>query len=164
MPELTKKYGYIQAAHGCHWTRGEYAISTVQEGSKSGYAVYRNRVCLGTLLSLEHVFVATDRRRTERRAVPGGLNIHTAQGLDVLSFPASPFRIPGRNGTFRGGYVAITRDEVAIYATKAPPTKLREPVPVIAFENTPELRLMLRRLLEGACDAKWRERMPDLWG
>lgn len=58
--------GWVLAAVGCYWTRGEYTISTIAtgDGSRRGYAVYRHgHGCLGEFLTWDEA-----ERLAERRA------------------------------------------------------------------------------------------------
>ncbi len=34
--------GWVPAKVGCHWTRGDYTISTISQGTRSGYIVVRH--------------------------------------------------------------------------------------------------------------------------
>jgi hypothetical protein len=51
--------GWTQASVGCHWTRGEFAVSTTQQGRRSGYVVYRNREMLAEFVSWAEVEAIT---------------------------------------------------------------------------------------------------------
>ena len=58
---------WIPAAVGCHWTKGDYTISTYIRGKESGYALYRHREGeIGRYETFEGAAMAADFYRLER--------------------------------------------------------------------------------------------------
>lgn len=55
--------GFTPAAHGCHWTRGEFAVSTIRTDAQHGYTVYRNRERIAEFVSEEQVLALCERRK-----------------------------------------------------------------------------------------------------
>lgn len=58
--------GWIPAAVGCHWQRGDYFVSTVStgDGSRHGYRLTRNRRTLGEFITWDEVERLAERRQS----------------------------------------------------------------------------------------------------
>jgi hypothetical protein len=68
-----EKLGWTHTSIGCHWSRGEFYASTValSDGSKSGYALYRNREMLACFVTWDEIERLADRRSGQDRRKPG---------------------------------------------------------------------------------------------
>lgn len=123
-------------AVGCHWTYAGYSVSTVNGPTLgTGYLCVYNR---------EEVEPGQTWPTFEEAADAAGRHARRR----VQTIPLPPFRIPGRNGSFRRGYAEITWDSVAIY--HQPKKAGKEAIPVLVLENSADLRLAFARLLEMA--------------
>lgn len=54
--------GWLPAAVGCHWTRGEFHISTIAQGDRHGYCVVRDRIVLAEFVTWEQAEALAERR------------------------------------------------------------------------------------------------------
>lgn len=51
--------GWIPLSVGCHWTKGDFTVSTVQQGRRTGYVLYQNRVKLAEFITWADVLRRT---------------------------------------------------------------------------------------------------------
>lgn len=50
-PDDRESHGWLPSIVGCHWTRGDYHVSSISQGTRSGYVVTRNREELASFVS-----------------------------------------------------------------------------------------------------------------
>lgn len=62
-----ERNGWRSAAVGCHWTRGEFHVSTAMCGERSGYTLVRNFERLAEFVSWDEIERLADRRVSSQR-------------------------------------------------------------------------------------------------